>query len=67
MATARNHILFQATNQPYKDLNTPTDVHFVTHKHHRNGIKFSRIQSPSHVLSIGRNASGMTNEWWNDN
>lgn len=65
MATARNRILFQATNQRstlYKELNTPTDVHFVTQKLHRNDIKFRRIQSPNHVLSIGRNASGMTNE-----
>jgi hypothetical protein len=32
MAAARKRILVQATNQPstlYKDLNTPTDVHFV--------------------------------------
>lgn len=65
MATARNRILFQATNQRstlYKELNTPTDVHFVTQKLHRNDIKFRRIQSPNHVLSIGRNASGVTNE-----
>jgi hypothetical protein len=65
MATARNRILFQATNQRstlYKDLTTPTDAHFVTQKRHRNGIKIRLIQSPNRVLSIGRNASGMTNE-----
>lgn len=46
MAIARNHILVQATNQRsalYKELNTPTDVHFVTQKHHRNDIKIRPI------------------------
>ena len=70
MATARNRILDQATNQRstlYRGLNTPADVHFVTQIHHRNGIKIRPFQPHNHVLSIERNASGMTNEWWNDN